>query len=210
LGLPEPIRRELTAGGRSIKFADGQVIQNRGDEAKVFFVIVSGQVKLGQYDDRGEMQVLMMIGTGDSFGEMACLGNFARVADAEAVGETELLAISEEKLSEVLMSSPFTSREVMRVMSRQLQEAMDLLIVFRKLPAPLRLARSLVLMSEGRKSPVTLSIRHQELAELVGVSRMSVANTLKQLEDADFIRRGYGEIVVKDRDGLMAWMKAQH
>jgi CRP/FNR family transcriptional regulator, cyclic AMP receptor protein len=109
-----------------------------------------------------------------------------------------------------LMSSPFTSREVMRVMSRQLQEAMDLLIVFRKLPAPLRLARSLVLMSEGRKSPVTLSIRHQELAELVGVSRMSVANTLKQLEDADFIRRGYGEIVVKDRDGLMAWMKAQH
>jgi CRP-like cAMP-binding protein len=184
-------------------------VQHRGDIPKNFFLIEKGQVKLGQYDELGDMKALIMLGAGDSFGEMACLGNFPRISDAEAVGETELLSISETKFSAVLLASPAVSREVMRVLSRQLQEAMDHLIVYRKLPAPLRLVRSLLLLCDTRDAPVILSIRHQELAELVGVSRMSIAKTLELLEQLKFIERGYRQIVVIDTDGLRNWMKAQ-
>jgi CRP/FNR family transcriptional regulator len=207
--LPKLAQAELRADGQRIKYSNGQIVQHRGDTPKNFFLIEKGQVKLGQYDEFGDMKALIMLGVGDSFGEMACLGNFPRISDAEAVGETELLSISEKKFSSVLLESPTVSREVMRVLSRQLQEAMDNLIVYRKLPAPLRLVRSLLLLCDSRTAPVTLSIRHQELAELVGVSRMSIAKTLELLEQLKLIKRGYREIVVTDTDGLKGWMKAQ-
>jgi CRP/FNR family transcriptional regulator len=208
--LPKLAQAELRADGQRIKYSNGQIVQHRGDTPKNFFLIEKGQVKLGQYDEFGDMKALIMLGVGDSFGEMACLGNFPRISDAEAVGETELLSISETKFSAVLLASPAVSREVMRVLSRQLQEAMDHLIVYRKLPAPLRLVRSLLLLCDTRDAPVILSIRHQELAELVGVSRMSIAKTLELLEQLKFIERGYRQIVVTDTDGLRNWMKAQH
>ncbi len=207
--LPKATQLELRADGQRIKYSNGQIVQHRGDTPKNFFLIEKGQVKLGQYDEFGDMKALVMLGAGDSFGEMACLGNFPRIADAEAVGETELLSISETKFAAVLLASPAASREVMRVLSQQLQEAMDHLIVYRKLPAPLRLVRSLLLLCNTRVAPVILSIRHQELAELVGVSRMSIAKTLELLEQLKFIERGYRQIVVTDTDGLRTWMKAQ-
>ncbi len=208
--LPKTAQIELRADGQRIKYSNGQIVQHRGDNPKNFFLIEKGQVKLGQYDELGDMKALIMLGAGDSFGEMACLGNFPRISDAEAVGETELLSISEKKFSAVLLASSAVSREVIRVLSRQLQEAMDHLIVYRKLPAPLRLVRSLLLLCDTRSSPIILSIRHQELAELVGVSRMSIAKTLELLEQLKFIERGYRQIVVTDFDGLRNWMKAQH
>jgi CRP-like cAMP-binding protein len=90
-----------------------------------------------------------------------------------------------------------------------LQEAMDNLIIYQKLPAPLRLARALLMMCEDRKAPVDLAIRHQELAELVGVSRMSISKTLEQLERLKFLERGYRQISITDVAGLKLWMQAQ-
>ncbi len=208
-GLPKSVQEQLTTGGRRLKFSDGKIVQHRGDDASSFFAIKKGQIKLGRYDEHGEMRAMIILAEGDGFGEMACLGNFPRIADGEAVGEVELIEISENKFTAALLASPELSREVMRVLSRQLQEAMDNLIIYRKLPAPLRLVRALIMMCEDRKAPVDLAIRHQELAELVGVSRMSIAKTLEQLEQLNLIERGYRKITVTDLAGLKQWMHAQ-
>ncbi len=208
-GLPQSVRDELTSGARRIKFSDENIVQHRGDISSNFFAIIKGQIKLGRYDEQGEMRAMIMLGEGDSFGEMACLGNFPRIADAEAVGDAELIEISEKKFAAALLASPALSREVMRVLSRQLQEAMDNLIIYRKLPAPLRLVRALLMMCEDRKAPIDLAIRHQELAELVGVSRMSIAKTLELLEQLKFIERGYRQISVIDLAGMKQWLKVK-
>jgi CRP/FNR family transcriptional regulator, cyclic AMP receptor protein len=208
-GLPKSVRDELTNGARILKFSDGKIVQYRGDVSVNFYAIIKGQIKLGRYDEQGEMRAMIMLGEGDSFGEMACLGNFPRIADAEAVGDAELIEISEKKFAEALLASSALSREVMRLLSRQLQEAMDNLIIYQKLPAPLRLVRALLMMCEDRKSPIDLAIRHQELAELVGVSRMSIAKTLEQMEQLKFIERGYRQIKVTDLAGMKRWMKTQ-
>jgi CRP/FNR family transcriptional regulator, cyclic AMP receptor protein len=208
-GLPKSVQDQLTSGGRRVKFSDGKIVQHRGDDSSSFFAIIKGQIKLGRYDENGEMRAMIMLAEGDGFGEMACLGNFPRIADGEAVGEVELIEISEKKFTGALLASPELSREVMRVLSRQLQEAMDNLIIYQKLPAPLRLVRALLMMCEDRKAPFDLAIRHQELAELVGVSRMSIAKTLEQLEQLKFLERGYRQISITDVTGLKLWMQAQ-
>ena len=207
-GFSKPMQDELRRGSIRRGFSDGQLVQHRGDPADGFWIIEKRQVKLGHYASSGEMQVLLILGPGDSFGELACLGYFPRVLDAEAIGLLEMLWVSDTVFSAVVASSPNVARELMRVLSQQLQEALDHLIVFRNLSAPKRLAQRLLSLGEGKPAPVKLSIRQQELAELVGVSRMTIASALAQLEQLGLVSRHYRHLVINDPTALRRWMKS--
>lgn len=205
--LSAQIREVLLKTAILRRFADGQIIQNRGDIANGFWVIQSGQIKMGRFDEDGEMRVVVIFGPGDSFGELACLGGFGRVVDAVAIGETKMFWISEASFVDALGKSPEAMRHVLGIFSRQLQEALDNLVAVRKMPAKRQLARVLLALCEGRQPPVTLSIRHNELAELIGVTRMTIGTVLGNLEELGHIKRGYRNIMVSDPIALRNWMR---
>ncbi len=207
--LPEKAKAQLIGSARTKKFSNGQIVQQIGDSDDGFWVISKGQIKLGRYENSGEMRVLVILGPQDSFGELACLGGYPRVLDGEAVGNTELLWVSGAHMTKVLQSSPELSISIMRMLAVQLQEALDHIVVHRKLPAALRLARNLLILCDGRQAPVAIAMRHQEMAELIGVSRMSVAKTLSTLESEGLLKRGYGEIIISNPAALKKWMREQ-
>ncbi len=206
--LPDAIQDELRRGAIRRTFKDGQLIWHRGDIAEGFWIIEKGQAKLGHHAASGEMQALFILGPADSFGELACLGQFPRVVDAEAVGKLEMLWISDSVLMAAIARSPIVSGAFIKALSQQLQEALDRLIVFRNMPAPKRLAQNLLALAEGKQAPVKLGIRQQELAELVGVSRMTIASTLAQLEELGLVTRHYRHLVINDPAKLRQWMKS--
>lgn len=205
--LPRTMQQELRRGAIRKTFTDGQLIWNRGDIAEGFWIIEKGQAKIGHHSASGEMQALFILGPGDSFGELACLGGFPRVADADAVGGLEMTWISGATLTAAIAGSPVMSGALIKVMSQQLQEALDRLIVFRNMPAPKRLAQNLLALAEGKQAPVKLGIRQQELAELVGVSRMTIASALAQLEELGLVTRHYRHLIINDPAELRRWMK---
>ncbi len=154
------------------------------------------------------MHVLFILGPGDSFGELACLGQFERVLDIEALGKVQMLWVSEKIFYEIIARSPEIARQMLKILSKQLQEALDNLLVFRNMPAPKRLAQRLLAFAAGRSPPVKLSIRQQELAELIGVSRMTIASALAELEKLGLVTRHYGHLMVENTDALRDWMKS--
>ncbi|MGH8336865.1 MAG: Crp/Fnr family transcriptional regulator, partial [Gammaproteobacteria bacterium] len=162
--FPEGLRDELWKKAIRRSFTAGQFLQHRGDPADGFWIIDKGQVKLGHQDAQGNMHVLFILGPGDSFGELACLGHFSRVLDAEALGAVDMLFVSDGIFSTALAHSPEIAREMLKVLAQQLQEALDNLLVFRNMPAPKRLAQRLLAFAANREPPVKLSIRQQELA----------------------------------------------
>jgi CRP/FNR family transcriptional regulator, cyclic AMP receptor protein len=206
--LPRAIQQELRRGAIRKTFTDGQLIWNRGDIAEGFWIIEKGQAKLGHHAASGEMQALFILGPEDSFGELACLGDFPRVVDAEAVGSLEMIWIGNSTLTAAITESPIISGALIKALAQQLQEALDRLIVFRNMPAPKRLAQNLLALAEGKPAPVKLGIRQQELAELVGVSRMTIASALAQLEQLGLVKRHYRHLIVNDPAELRRWMKA--
>jgi CRP/FNR family transcriptional regulator, cyclic AMP receptor protein len=203
------VQAELCHNAIRRSFAAGQFLHHRGDDADGFWIVESGQVKCGHQDAQGNMHVLFILGPGDSFGELACLGQFERVLDIEALGKVEMLWVSEKTLSEVIGRSPEISRQMLKILAKQLQEALDNLLVFRNMPAAKRLAQRLLAFAADRKPPVKLGIRQQELAELIGVSRMTIASALAELEKHGFVTRHYGHLVVEDPVALRRWMKAK-
>jgi CRP/FNR family transcriptional regulator, cyclic AMP receptor protein len=205
--FPESLQTELRKKAIRRSFSSGQFLYHRGDAADGFWVVESGQIKLGHQDAQGNMHVLFILGAGDSFGELACLGQFDRVLDAEALGKTEMSWVSDKIFFEVVGRSPEISREMLKILAKQLQEALDNLLVFRNMPAPKRLAQRLLAFAGDRPPPVKLGMRQQELAELIGVSRMTIASALAELEQLGMVSRHYGHLVVEDTTALRLWMK---
>ncbi len=205
--FPPELQAELRKRAVRRQFLSGQFLQHRGDHADGFWIIDKGQVKLGHQDAQGTMHVLFILGPGDSFGELACLGQFTRVLDAEALGKVELTWVSDKIMSEVIAGSTDIAREMLKILAKQLQEALDNLLVFRNMPAPKRLAQRLLAFVADREPPVKLGIKQQELAELIGVSRMTIASALSDLETLGLVTRHYGHLVIEDPTALRHWMK---
>ncbi len=153
------------------------------------------------------MQVIAILGAGDSFGELACFGQFLRVVDAQAMGQVEGLWITDSQLTKAMSSSPEIMRELMRILATQLQEALNDILFFRNMSASQRLAQRLLALGESKTAPIKLTIRQQELAELIGVSRMTIASSLGELEKTGFVERHYGYLVIADPQGLRQWME---
>lgn len=206
--FPKAIQDELRKKSVRRSFVAKQFIYHRGDAANGFWIIEKGQVKLGHQDAHGNMHALMILGPGDSFGELACLGQYTRVLDVEALGLVELVFVSDRFFFEAIVSSPEIGREMLKILAQQLQEALDTLLVFRSMSAPKRLAQRLLALAANREPPVKLGIRQQELAELIGVSRMTIASALAELDRKGLVTRHYGHLVVEDPVALRAWMKS--
>jgi CRP/FNR family transcriptional regulator, cyclic AMP receptor protein len=206
-GLTQDIQDQLKRSAVRRKYADGAPIQYRGDSPDGFHVIEKGHVKLGHLNADGEMTVILIAGPNDSFGELACLGCFDRVVDGQAVGNVELLWIAEKELASLLLNNPVAAHALVRVMAVELQKSLDYLMVMQRMPAIKRLAHALLAMAEGKPSPTTLDVRQQDLAELVGVSRVTISTTLTELQQLGFVSRSYGGITINCPVEMRDWLQ---
>ena len=200
--FPEALRLRLQSLARPRDFSADQIIQQHGDEANGFWVIEHGQVKIGRYGDGGRFQVIAILGQGDSYGELAMFGRSARVVDAVAAGDVRLFWISSAQMDRIISEEPSVSRELLRILSAQLQEALGMLIARRRLSASSLLARSLLLLVRGSQGSAVVHLNQEDLAELVGTSRMTISTALADMEARGLIKRGYGRIEIRDIAGL--------
>ncbi|MFH1138499.1 MAG: serine/threonine-protein kinase [Pseudomonadota bacterium] len=81
--------RELVSASNIVRVRRGRIIVSEGEIDETFFIILSGQVKVS----RGGREIAM-IGAGECFGEMALIGQQARVATVEADTDCTLMKIS--------------------------------------------------------------------------------------------------------------------
>jgi len=200
--LPEDVRRRLRAGAPRRRFSDGELVQQRGDEGAGFWLIERGQVRLGQFSHAGTFSAVSQLGPGDSFGELALLARRPRIVDGFAVGEAELLWIDGSAYEAALAGDPETIRRLLSVMSIELQEFIDLVAVLQRGDAGARIAHFLANLARDRALPCRVRMSQQDLAEMVGATRMTVGTVLAKLETQGAIRRGYREIEIRDANRL--------
>ncbi|WP_162935683.1 Crp/Fnr family transcriptional regulator [Tsuneonella amylolytica] len=200
--LSPEIREDLASHLPIRSFADGQIIQLRGDVADGIWLIEEGSVSLGQFAGDGDFRGLALLGPGDSYGELAVLGGRPKVVDAVARGEVRLKAIPRHAYEAALASDPAVVRMVLGAIARQFQETLNLLAGFRRGSTASRMAALLANLSGG--TPGLVAITQQELGDLLGVSRASALSALAELEREGLARRGYGKLEIVDPAGLRA------
>jgi flavin reductase (DIM6/NTAB) family NADH-FMN oxidoreductase RutF len=114
---PEHLER-LLAAGTERSYEDGDLIVRAGDPGDELFVILEGAVRV----DRAGRLVLSL-GAGDLFGEIAVLDGRERSADVVAVGPVRCLSVPREALREAIAAEPQVAWELLGVLAGRLREA---------------------------------------------------------------------------------------
>jgi CRP-like cAMP-binding protein len=198
--LEEATLRRLAELCRTRTFKRGEVLFHEGDPGNALYLIESGQVKIVLVSDEGEETILNVQGPEECLGELAMIDGAPRSATAVALDRVQALALYREDFLALVAQHPPVALAVMgglagmvRRLSSQVQDLM-------LLDARGRVAKKLLDLSEqhGRVTPegvrIDLRLTQQELAQMVGLTRVSVNQHL-----AWFQERG---ILAADREGI--------
>lgn len=197
-----PIVALLTAAGHKVRFAEGEAIQLRGDSGNGFWMVESGQVTVCRHGEDGTLTIYAVLGPGNLFGELACFAGVSRQVDALATSAAVLRWVSTPQVDHLLASEPAFARWLLQSLAGQLRTALDRIESDRALDASARLTRTLVELA--RRDGPDLAITQQQLADLVGVSRVTCGQVLARLGRAGLVERGYGRITVANPSALEA------
>ncbi|MDY6836138.1 MAG: Crp/Fnr family transcriptional regulator [Chloroflexota bacterium] len=171
----------------------GEGIFRQGDPGSTLFIIQSGQVKISASSAEGEEAVFAILSEKDFFGELSLFDGKPRSASAVALTVTRTLLLCRADFVEVISKCPELAMNVLSALSTRLRRA-DLLVedaVFLDLPT--RLAKRLLELGEchGLRTEkgleIELCLTQQDLADVVGVSRVAVNKQLSVYQDGGII-----------------------
>lgn len=188
-------------------YKKGQLIFYQGDPAEALFVVIEGRIKVVVTSEEGDEMLLVTLGPGDVFGEIAVIDGEPRSASAETLEETKVLMLTRSTFLDTLRGSPEMTESLLRslgsVLRRLTEQTADL--VFLDLHG--RVAKLLLGLAEKQhpgEAGIELDVQmtQTDLASMVGGSRQSVNQILRSFE-----RRGYLEVhgrklVLKDPEAL--------
>ena len=204
--LSEPVRGAVAKAGTIVRYQDGQLIHNRGDQKPGISIVVSGAVQVGIFGADGSFVMTSHLGVGQTFGEFTLFADLPRTHDITASGETEINQITAPAFHKLYDAQPEISRALLTttlVRSHRLLEMMDAL---RRLPMRERTAKVLFTMLQTAGGEQSFDYRQSELAFALGVSRTSLSKALQQLCALGLIEIGYGRIDIPDPEKMRDWV----
>jgi CRP-like cAMP-binding protein len=116
---PEQIER-IAAAAREKHLAKGEMLFQKGDPARGFFIVVTGQIKLALPSAQGNEKVVEIIGARQSFGEAVMFMDRPFPVFAEALVDTQLLHIGKDAVFQLIDTDASFSRRLLAGLSMRL------------------------------------------------------------------------------------------
>ena len=102
-------------------YQDGEVIVRQGEVGDCMYVIQEGQVEV-VVEKAGEEVRLMVLDTGELFGEMAIVEREVRMATVRALGQARILTIDQKNFLRRIHKDPSLAWRIVQTMSRRIRE----------------------------------------------------------------------------------------
>jgi len=177
----------------------GQPLFHAQDEARGFFYVRLGSVRVFQMDDGGREMEIVRLGPGDFFGEAVAIAGSRFPAYARAVEDTEVLYFNREEVFRRIGRDPAAARFFLELLAakclvlNQRIEALGLLSVRQ------RLARYLLSCCGGSQSClVELKVKKGDLARQLSMVSETLSRNLREMEDDGLIQVKGRQIHVLD------------
>jgi CRP-like cAMP-binding protein len=198
----------LEARARLRKFPKNSSIYLPRDQADCVYVVAEGRVRLTSITREGKQAILAMFGPGDLFGELAIAGATEREDYAEAAENSTIVSIPRDALEPILAANPAMSLAVTKLIGwrrRRLERRLRNLLFCSNRERLVALLWDLLEQYRRRVDDgwlIDIKLSHQELANLIGVTRESVTLALGELQTEGMISIGRQRIVIRNLDQL--------
>ena len=184
---------------RPKSFSPNEIIFVQGDEGHGMYIIRSGKIKICVNDRQGNELVFTFLSAGDLLGEIAILDGRPRSATAVAVTRTNTLYIDRGEFLEFLRSSPSACIDIIAMLCKTLRRVSTHLEEVSFLDVAGRVARNLIEMSSSQGISMSCEISQEELAKVVGASRVMVNKILQSFTDLGIITLARKKITILNR-----------
>jgi CRP/FNR family transcriptional regulator, cyclic AMP receptor protein len=204
LDLDAEALRRLVGELRSRRYRKGETIFVTGDPGTSLCIVDSGRVKLALSSAEGREVILDLIGSGETFGELALLDGEPRSADAVAVEPTTLLLLDRDTFLSFLRERPDVAINLLGVLSRRLRRDAQLVQDAAFLDVPARLARTILRLAvqEQEGTLRTPRLRQSDLAAAAGTTRETLNKWLGFYIEQGAIKWDDSRVTVVNPDRL--------
>jgi len=193
----------VLASSRLIVLAAGEPVFRRGDASDGLYCVLSGAIRFAGIAPSGKESIVALTEASHWFGEIALFDGGARTHDAWADLSSTLLHLPLRHLTKMLAENPGRWQQLGPLLVQKLRIALSLLEDMALEPPRVRLARCLIHLLEGygqRKAEPSAALRvsQERLGMMLSLSRQTVNELLREMEEAGNIQCRRGGVRVVD------------
>ena len=207
-GLREEELKRIRAIAIPKQVGKKEVLFSEGREAKGFYVILSGKIKLYKISPEGKEQILHVVSAPDAFAEAALFLEGTYPAFAEALMDSQVLFFPKRDFIQLIEKNPQLSINMIVSLSHFLKKFASLIEELSLKEVSSRIAKYLIDLSlkqskEG-KGPreVELDLSKTQLASKLGTISETLSRTLAKMKVKGIIDVKKNRILILNRETL--------
>lgn len=205
----DPEELELLCQNSYAKFYEkGEVIFFENDSVKKLYLLVKGKVKLTMLSAEGKEKVLTILQEGDIFGELSLFDEDPHPLTAEVMDDARLLFIPWNEMEKMIQKRASLAIKIIEALSKKTRLLTSQVreLVFQDAAGRLSSLISRLADDFGREieegTVIDLVLTHQEIANLIGSSRVTVTKLINRFIDEGMITIKKRKIIIKDFEAL--------
>ena len=201
-GLPENLIQVFESINTVRVCEKNTVIYTQGEQANSFYYLKKGRVKIFITSENGMEKTLSVIGKGAILGEAAFFDEQPRISSAKAILRCELVSIDKNVLMDIIRRNPRTAMELFKLQAQTIRMLSSQVDSITFLNADCRIARFLMESMNCTEDGFSVNATHEEIASVVGVSRVTVSKFMIRLSNLGIIKTGYKTIRILNPEKL--------
>jgi CRP-like cAMP-binding protein len=207
-GLKEEDLKKIKAIASLKQVGKKEVLFSDGEEAKGFYVILSGKIKLYKISPEGKEQILHVVSAPDAFAEAALFLEGSYPAFAEALIDSQLLFFPKRDFIHLIERNPQLSINMIVSLSHFLRRFASLIEELSLKEVSSRIAKYLIDLSlksakEGKiPKEVELDLSKTQLASKLGTISETLSRTLAKMKAKGIIDVKKNRILILNRGAL--------
>lgn len=187
----------------------GTVVAASGTRVTHVQIVSDGELELRARLDEGRA-TMAVVRTGGVIADIPLLLNAPMPFDAIASRDTECIALSRQRWTELLTRSPDLALRWMTSIARRLDDDRRRLVVVTTKPLVAQVAYLLLdLAEDGPAGDRVVKLSHTTIAHLLGARRQSVTRVVADLKRRDLVEARYGHTILLDEGGLREVMGSE-
>ncbi|MCR4269061.1 Crp/Fnr family transcriptional regulator [Nitratireductor sp. ZSWI3] len=208
-GLERKDLEILLSHAQAMRFAAGSSVFEQEEEARNFFVLLDGHIRVVRTTPDGQQVIVRYISEGELFGIAAALGRTTYPASAIAVADCVALAWSNAQWPELSARFPSLGANTYKTVGNRLQDAHTRVIEMSTEQVEQRVAHALLRLVKqtGRQTDdgieIDFPITRQDIAEMTGATLHTVSRLLSAWEESGIVKGGRKRVVVRNPHQLM-------
>lgn len=193
------------------RYNKNEVIYLQDDSANTFYLLKSGRVRQFFTSENGNELTVKILGANKIFGEASYFSKTPRVTSASALTDVELLEVDLQSILPFITEHPSLIAELLDMMAQTIRLFSIQVYSMAFLSADKKVAHILVQLGSYFKNKETdpsysIDYTHQDIAELIGIARVTTTKELKRFEKQGWISLAYRNIQILNEAALKEYL----